>query len=146
MANLAKIQTDTIFENETYWARWRFVDAARDSYQNADITSCKYDAFQIEPYSATALASDTALTLQNGDNTPTSGQIGWFDTLQTESDDGGWEDDDDSTGYNCIAQFPGTLFATAGVVRIEVYVVLAGDASTVRCATFDITVLAALGS
>ena len=141
MANLAVTREDTIFENEAYLPLWRFTDATGTIYGNDDITSCKYDAIQLEPYNSTLLADDTTLTLANGDSTPTTSQVGWFDTLQTDQ---GWTED--STGWNCVANFPGTLFATPGKVRIEVYVVLAADSSQVRCATFDVTVLRAHGS
>jgi len=136
----------TTHEEQTVWGRWRFTDSARDIYKNADITSCKYDAIQIQPYSSTLLSDDTVLTLADGDLTPTASQIGWNDSYWLNADDNGWDDDEDATGFNCKVQFPGSLFATPGKVRIEVYVVLAGDSSQVRCATFDVTVEAAYGS
>lgn len=136
----------TTHENQPVWAFWRCVDGKREIYQNADITSVKYDAIQLQPYDSTKLADDTALTLQDGDLTPDVGQVGWNDTYWTETDHGGWEDDDDATGFNALTLFPGTLFATPGKVRIEVYAVLAADSSTIRIATFDVTVEAAYGS
>lgn len=144
MADLALIHRDTIHEDSTYTARWRFVDATRTPYNSGDATSWKYDAYQLEPYSSTALADDTALAESANDSTPNVGQIGVFDTEQTETNDAGWEDDDDSTGYNCITTFPATLFGTPGKVRIEVYAVI--SSTTIRAATFEVSVLAAYGS
>jgi len=144
MADLTSVQRDTINENAAYHPMWRVVDSAGDIYQNADITSCKYDAVQINNGADdTSLADDTALSLSASDSTPTTSQIGWYDTLQTGN---GWDTAKDADGWNCIAYFPGTLFATPGTVRIEVYVVLAGDSSSVRIATFELTVIEASGA
>ena len=131
------VKAGTFPINQPITARWRFADDSRTAYQQADITSMKYDAIQKEPYTATLLANDTALVVADTVS----------DTLQVESDDNGWEDDEDSTGYNCKTTFPATLFATPGVVRIEVYALpSAGGATQVRCATFEITLLSAYGA
>lgn len=131
------IKRGTFPQSNPVVARWRFYDGSRAAYTQADITSMKYDAIQLQPYSATLLANDTALVVADT----------VYDTLQVESDDAGWEDDDDATGYNCKTTFPGTLFATAGLVRIEVYATPSAEGATqVRCATFEITVDAAYGS
>lgn len=136
MADL--IKRGTFPQSNPITARWRFRDGDRTAYTQADITSMKYDAFQIPPQgAATSLANDTSLTVADT----------VYDTLQVEADDDGWEDDDDATGYNCKTEFPGSLFASAGRVRIEVYATPSAEGATqVRCATFEITVEAAYGS
>lgn len=84
----------TIYEDQSVLFRCRFADSTGIPYKQTGITSLKYDAFQLVPYSATALANDTALVVASTIS----------DTLQPWSVD--------ATGYNFSTTFPYTLSVT----------------------------------
>lgn len=135
------VKSGTFAISQPITARWRFTDDSRTAYQQADLTSMKYDARQTSPYTATLLADDTALVVADtisdtlhannwsastggagGASVPGTGDVAIFDGAAT----GGGGDGSD----NCTLSASVTL---GGISQT------AGYTGTIDAATYDVT-------